>query len=88
MRITSSCGKNHLISFAGVNFADCVICSVLTEQVATHCQKVKKLEAYLGGEIPTVVSEEDGGRTWKEEREFLYSETQVHRDTGWVDEVG
>lgn len=53
--------------------------------MAIHCQKVKKLEAYIGGEIPTVMSEEDGGRTWKEEREFLYSDIQVHRDTGWVD---
>ena len=54
----------------------CTVISGLKEQVMAHCQKVKELEAYLGGEIPDLL-EGCKGRTWKEERQFLYSEIQV-----------
>lgn len=54
----------------------CVCCSGLTKQVTSHCQKVKQLEAYLGGEIPDLLEGQEG-RTWKEERQFLCSEIQV-----------
>lgn len=51
----------------------------MTEQVTVHCQKVKQLETYLGGEIADLVDRQEG-RTWKEERQFLYSEIQVGVD--------
>ena len=43
------------------------------EQLDSQHQKVNELEAYLGGEMPDI----GGGRTWKEERELLFSEAQV-----------
>lgn len=50
--------------------------STLSEQVNLHCQKVKELQAYLGGEIPGL-GDKKRGSTWKEEREQLHSELQV-----------
>lgn len=44
--------------------------------MTAHCLKVQQLEAYLGGEIPELMDGKQE-RTWKEEREFLYSEIQV-----------
>lgn len=54
-------------------FGCCTYLRTLTERLSAQCQKVKDLEAYLGGEIPDI----DGERTWKEEREFMCSETLV-----------
>ena len=51
--------------------------SSLTAQVTSHCEKVKELEAYLGGEIPCAEGGEKFTGTWKEEREMLHSKIQV-----------
>lgn len=46
--------------------------------MSSYCEKIRELEAYLGGEIPEL-REESKGCTWKEERTHLCCELQVTR---------
>ncbi len=50
--------------------------SALTSQLTIHCQRVKELEAYLGGEIPELEGDRQG-ITWREEREILCKDVEV-----------